>query len=124
MTIHSRRAEKEVISIIGNGFPGKAILHWYSGSISDLKKAVLFGFYFSINSSMTQSKNVINIIRSIPDDKLLLESDSPFIGVNRQSITPPDMSVIIQEIAAIKGISVFKIKHVLKENFKSILEIN
>ncbi|HIT90860.1 MAG TPA: TatD family hydrolase, partial [Candidatus Merdenecus merdavium] len=32
LTVHSRRAEKEVVSIIGNNFPGKVILHWYSGS--------------------------------------------------------------------------------------------
>lgn len=121
LTIHSRRAEKEVISIIGNRFPGKAILHWYSGSISDLEKAVLFGFYFSINSAMTQSKNGVNIIKNIPADRILLESDSPFIGVDRESLVPLDMSQTIREIANIKNISVADFIGVLKGNFKSLI---
>jgi TatD DNase family protein len=121
LSIHSRGAEKEVISIIGNRFPGKVILHWYSGSISELNKAVSFGFYFSINSSMTQSKNGINIIRKIPNDRLLLESDSPFIGVNRESIVPIDMSLMVKEIAAIKRLSFVDFKIILKENFKNLI---
>ena len=40
LTIHSRRAEKEVINIIGDNFSGKVILHWYSGSIKNLEKAL------------------------------------------------------------------------------------
>lgn len=121
LTIHSRRAEKEVISIIGNHFPGKAILHWYSGSISDLEKAASFGFYFSINSAMTQSKNGINIIKNIPADRLLLESDSPFIGVNRESLVPVDMSQTIREIASIKDKSISDLNSILKENFKGLI---
>lgn len=121
LSIHSRCAEKEAISIIGNRFPGKAILHWYSGSISELNKAVSFGFYFSINSSMTQSKNGVNIIRSIPNDRLLLESDSPFIGVNRESIVPVDMSLMVNEIAAIKRLSIVDFEIILKKNFKNLI---
>lgn len=121
LTIHSRRAEKEVISIVGNRFPGKAILHWYSGSISDLKKAVSYGFYFSINSAMVKSKNGINIIQSIPEDRLLLESDSPFIGVNRESLKPIDMSYTIKEIANIKGLTYSALNLILKDNFKNII---
>lgn len=121
LTIHSRRAESEVISIIGNDFPGKIILHWYSGSISNLKKALSHGFYFSINSAMTQSKNGINIIRNIPNAKLLLESDSPFIGVDRESLTPIDMSLTICELAKIKNISVFDLNSILKDNFKELI---
>lgn len=121
LTIHSRRAEKEVISIIGNRFPGNAIFHWYSGSISDLEKAVSFGFYFSINSAMTQSKNGINIIKNIPAERLLLESDSPFIGVKNDSLSTFDMSLIVKEIAKIKMIEISESENILKKNFQRLL---
>lgn len=121
LTIHSRRAEKEVISIIGNRFPGKIILHWYSGSISDLEKAVSFGFYFSINYAMTQSKNGINIIKNIPADRLLLESDSPFVGVDKHSIIPLNMQPTISEISTIKQISILELIKILNQNFKTLL---
>lgn len=122
LTIHSRRAEKEVISIIGNNFPGKAILHWYSGSISDLEKAISYGFYFSVNYSMTQSKNGINIIKNIPYDRLLLESDSPFIGVMRDSLTPVDLHLVIQEITKIKNSTLPELSYILRNNFKALIK--
>ena len=121
LTIHSRRAEKDVISIVGNSFPGKAILHWYSGSISDLEKAVSYGFYFSINSAMTQSKNGINIIKNIPLNRLLLESDSPFIGVDKNSVKPYDMKLIIANISNIKQLSSSEMKNTLNQNFRNLI---
>lgn len=121
MTIHSRRAEKQVLSIIGNDFPGKIILHWYSGSIRDLEKAVSYGFYFSINFAMTQSKNGINIIKNIPTDRLLLESDSPFIGVNRESLIPFDFNSTIIEIAKIKNLTLHDLNNNLYLNFKNLI---
>jgi len=121
LTVHSRRAEKEVISIIGNRFPGKVILHWYSGAISDLERAVSYGFYFSVNSAMTQSKNGVNIIRSIPLNRLLLESDSPFVGVDRDSPVPYDMKLIVNSISDIRRISTLKLIDALNRNFKSLI---
>lgn len=121
LTIHSRRAEKDVISIIGDFFPGKVILHWYSGSISDLEKAVSFGFYFSVNIAMTQSKNGINIIKNIPTDRLLLESDSPFIGVNSESLIPFDFNSTRLEIAKIKNLNLHDLNDSLNNNFKKLI---
>ncbi len=78
LTIHSRRAEKEVIDMIGPHFPGKIILHWYSGSLRELDRAVSHGFFFSVNHTMTQSENGKKIINRLPPDRILLETDGPF----------------------------------------------
>lgn len=122
LTIHSRCAENEIISIISNRFPGKIILHWYSGSLKDLNTAISYGFYFSINSSMIQSKNGINIIRNIPVHRILLESDSPFIGVDRASQNPFDMDITVNGISRVKNISVIELKNILKVNFKNLIK--
>lgn len=81
LTVHSRRAEKEVIDIIGNNYPCKTILHWYSGSIKELERAIDFGFYFSINIAMLNSEKGEKIIQAIPDDRILTETDAPFISI-------------------------------------------
>ena len=56
ISIHSREAEKEVIDIIGTDFKFTPILHWYSGTIRNLKIACERGYYFSVNLSMTRTK--------------------------------------------------------------------
>lgn len=122
LTIHSRRSEEEIISIIGDDFPGKIILHWYSGSLKRLDKALDNGYYFSINSEMVRSKNGVNIIKRIPVDRLLLESDSPFIGVNRERNITYDMHLLIKNISLLKDIPSGKINITLKKNFKALIE--
>lgn len=88
ITIHSRKATSDVISMIGNNFDGKVILHWYSGGIRDLETAIKYGFYFSINYPMTISESGKRIIERLPIDKILLESDGPFTTFNSTEFTP------------------------------------
>lgn len=121
LTVHSRRAEKEVVSIIGNNFPGKVILHWYSGSLNYLENALSYGYYFSVNSAMLQSKNGINIIKNIPLNRLLLESDSPFVGVDKNSVEPYNMKSIIANISNIKQLSTSEITKTLNQNFRNLI---
>src|SRR6185312_11432963 len=56
LTVHSRRSASDVISVIGDRFPGKAILHWFSGSRAEVDRAIAFGFFFSVGPAMVRSK--------------------------------------------------------------------
>ena len=68
ITIHSRRAVRQVLNIIGDRFRFKPILHWFTGSKEELLSAVENGFYFSINKSMMNTKkfqSMFSLIRTI-----------------------------------------------------------
>ena len=78
ITIHSRRAVRQVLRIIGNNYRFKPILHWFTGSNDELLEAVDAGFYFSINGAIMTSKRFIALLPLIPKERLLLETDSPF----------------------------------------------
>ena len=92
ISIHSRGAETEVVDIIGTDFKFTPILHWYSGTIGNLKKACDRGYYFSVNSSMIRTKKFAQMLGYIPHDKILLETDSPFTS-NKLSQTDSLKSV-------------------------------
>lgn len=79
ITIHSRRSASKVIDLIGTGFKFKPILHWFTGNKSELIAAVNAGFYFSLNIAMMRSAKFLKLLPLIPHDKILLETDSPFI---------------------------------------------
>lgn len=72
LSVHSRIAENEVIDLVGPNFNGKVILHWFNGNITQLKKAVQYGYYFSINSQMVQSKNGQKLIFNMLSPSSLL----------------------------------------------------
>lgn len=119
LTVHSRRAEKEVISTIGNSFKGKVILHWYSGTLKEMERALDFGFYFSVNFAMTNSDNGKKIIERIPKDRLLLETDGPFVSDENSPSTPSTVKKTLKRVAQIKGGSDLT-EHFVR-NFRNLL---
>lgn len=78
ITIHSRRAVRQVLDIVGSNYRFKPILHWFTGSSEELREAIEAGFYFSVNGAMMTSKRFLSLLPSIPKERLLLETDSPF----------------------------------------------
>lgn len=78
ITIHSRRAVRQVLDIIGDRFRFKPVLHWFTGSKEELLNAVERGFYFSVNKSMMNTKKFQSILPLLPKERLLFETDSPF----------------------------------------------
>lgn len=121
LTVHSRQSADEIVSIIGDNFNGKVILHWYSGNTSTLQAAVSSGYYFSINYSMVNSKTGISIINEIPTDRLLLETDAPFIKLLEEPFRPNDIPKIISRMAEILKMSYEELHSILWNNFNTII---
>lgn len=119
LSVHSRKAEKEVIDIIGSSFKGKVILHYYSGPLKQLERAIDAGFYFSINHSMTKTKNGRTIISRIPIEKLLSETDAPFVTFGNNS--SDQLEETISNISQIIYLDPNKIKEQIFANFKRVI---
>lgn len=78
LTIHSRRAEKEVMRILQEVSSCSVIMHWYSGPLALIDEGLKRGYYYSINHQMLQSHNGRKIVDYIPINRILFESDAPF----------------------------------------------
>lgn len=116
LSIHSRKAEADVIDIIENT-TCKVILHWYSGSVGKIKKAVANNFYFSINHQMITSDHGRQIINNIPIDNILIESDAPFTSNLNKRYSLDYQNQIYTFLSEIHHLSEEEVSHVLKENF-------
>ena len=78
ISVHSRRAEKELLSLLKEYKIRNVIFHWYSGPVSFIDDILAEGYYFSINQAMTISPNGGKIIKAIPYDRMLTETDAPY----------------------------------------------
>lgn len=78
ISVHSRKAEKELFDLLCEYNIPNVIFHWYSGPIDLIPSIISKGYYFSINEAMTISKNGRTIIKEIPRSRILTESDAPF----------------------------------------------
>ena len=78
VSVHSRRAEKELLSLLCEYEIKNVIFHWYSGPIDLIPVILAQGFYFSVNEAMCLSKNGRAIIEKIPKERVLTETDAPY----------------------------------------------
>ncbi len=88
LTIHSRRAAADIISMVGNSFQGTAILHWFTGAAKEVERAAAYGMYFSVNPAMVLSEKGRSLISAMPVDRVLTESDGPIcegVGTRMQT---------------------------------------
>ncbi len=122
LTIHSRNSVDDVLSIIGSRFNSKFILHWYSGNLKNIDVAVANGAYFSINNAMFNSNNGVKIINHVPTDRLLLESDYPFVmNKNKTSFRVTDINETAHNLAILRNKDYDEMLKILNTNFRKIL---
>lgn len=115
LSIHSRRASHEVVQRLRGGFPGTAILHWFSGTAQEVE-ALSEHVWFSVNTAMTASEQGRKRIRRFPRDRILLESDGPYIQVEGRPAVPSDLERVLQFFSGEWQMSLEKTAARLQEN--------
>ena len=121
ITVHSRRSAKDVIAAVDAGFPGTVILHWFSGTPSELDQAVTKGLYFSVNPAMTLSRYGQALIARIPRERTLTETDGPFVETEGRPCQPMEVSRVIDYLAGIWRVPSDTAREVVGENFARLL---
>lgn len=122
ISIHSRGAASKVLSIIKK-YPscGTPILHWFSGSITELKEAIEMRCYFSVNSLMLKSKKGIDLASRIPSELMLPESDGPFATLNGKPIMPWEAMDVCFVLSDIWSVPLQEAKVKVMENCDALL---
>jgi len=121
ISLHSRRAEIEVLELLLKHKIKNAIFHWYSGGITILRQILENGYYFSINPFMVNSKSGQKLISEIPLDKLLTETDSPYTMIGKRETRPIDVKVVIDYLAKSNGASIEFIENKIHSNFRDLI---
>lgn len=78
VSVHSRKAEKELLALLCEYEIENVIFHWYSGPVDLIPDILAQGYYFSVNEAMCLSKNGRAIIEKISRERLLTETDAPY----------------------------------------------
>ena len=123
LSVHSRRSATDVISTIGDRFPGKVILHWFSGTRRELERAIAFGFYFSVGPTMVRSKTGLTLLAAMPGDRVLTETDGPFVETGGRPARPSDIAMVIREISQLWGQPPDETKAIVSRNFESLTSL-
>jgi TatD DNase family protein len=113
--VHSRMAEKESIEILEEMKAKKVIMHCFSGSFKLVKRIVENDWYLSIPSSVKYNEHFQKIAKEIEIDKLLCETDSPFLHPDKKKDNLPENVIeSYKKISEIKKIDLKKVEKPLK----------
>ena len=129
IVIHTRDAYVDTINILKeNSVNKKGIFHCCPLNRELVREALNLGYYISLSGVITfkNAKNADDIINMIPDDKLLIETDSPYLspepvrGKRNNSI---NVKYVAEKIANVKEMTAQKIADITNENAKKIFNI-
>lgn len=99
LVIHSRKAEKEAVESLISAKAGRVLLHYFSGSPELAQKAAEAGFFFTTPPVKSNSRK--KMLAGIPLDRILLESDCPYVAK-----VPSGAAEAASLVAEAKGISI------------------
>ena len=121
VSLYSRGAEETVLAILDEFQVKMAVFHWYSGPLTVLDRAIEAGFYFSVNPAMIRSEKGQRILTRIPRDRVLTETDGPYVRVVSRPAEPRDVAEVIKFLATVWGDSVEDASARVLDNYRQIV---
>lgn len=124
--VHSRDAIQDTYSILRNNVV-RGVLHCYSDSAQMAKNFVKLGYYISISGTVTwkNAREPLEVIKSVPLDRLLIETDCPYLTPvpNRGKRNEPSNVVYIgKKICEELGISQELFKMQINDNYHRLFD--
>jgi TatD DNase family protein len=116
LVIHSRDATEAVIALLEKHKTKAVQMHMFTKR-SLLKRIIDNGWFVSVNTLLLRSKNVKKIVRDCPLEQLMLETDSPWLGIDKDGKLKPKFIVRNEPIAVrLVADKVAQIKKINLEN--------
>jgi TatD DNase family protein len=81
LIIHCRDAHEDMIQLLREHAGGmQGVIHSFNGSVAQAKEYIDIGFYLGLNAIITYSKDYEEMVKSLPLEKMLLETDAPYLA--------------------------------------------
>lgn len=126
IVIHTREAVMDTLQILKeNKVENKGVFHCCPLNRELVKEGLKLGFYISFAGPVTfkNSKNANEIVTMVPNDRMLIETDSPYLSpepFRGRRNDPRNVKYIAQKIADIKGLKLEDVANITYENVKKI----
>ena len=128
--IHSREAEEETFDLL-NSYKGsdlKILMHCFTGSLEFSKKLLTLGAFFSASGIITfkNSLDLQKTFKSIPLEKLLIETDSPFLApipMRGKKNEPSFIKYTLEKLSTLKETTVERMSDITTNNFNKLFNL-
>ena len=122
--VHDRESHEDTMKLLKKHRP-KGVVHCFSGSAEMAKEIIKLGMYIGIGGAVTfkNAKKPVEVVKEIPLDRLLLETDAPYmtpVPFRGQRCDSSHIAYTAEKIAEIKGMDVQQIIDICNENARRL----
>lgn len=118
--VHDRDAHEDTLEILKEYKP-KGVVHSFSGSVEMAKELIKIGMYIGIGGVITfkNAKKLPDVVKMLPEDKILLETDAPYLAPVPYRSKTNNSSLIYLTAEKIAEFRCTNTKNILKQTFKN-----
>jgi TatD DNase family protein len=127
LIIHTRNARQDTLNILKNGQAQRCggVIHCFTEDLAFAEAAMELGFYISISGIVTfrQAKELKDVVKQLPLERLLIETDSPYLAPipHRGKENQPAYVVeVAAYIAQLKGVSLSEVAEKTSKNYRDL----
>ncbi len=129
VTIHCREAHGDLYPILRAHAPIRGVIHCFSGTWPDAENYLGLNFYLSIAGPVTypSAKDLREVVQRIPLDRMLLETDCPFLPPQKfrgKRNEPSYVRFAAEEIATVQGLSVEEVMATTSRNARNLFGLS
>jgi TatD DNase family protein len=121
LNVHSRSAGRHAMALLLDRGASRVQMHAFDGKASAALPGVEAGYYFSIPPSVLRSPQKQKLVRRLPLTSLLVETDSPVLGPEREKRNEPaNIHIAVRAISELKSVPEEEVVQVLYENTRRL----
>ncbi|HAB53737.1 MAG TPA: hydrolase TatD [Ignavibacteriales bacterium] len=129
--LHCREAHEDLLktlktwTLVGNK-PLRGVLHSFSGTMAQAQQYLAMGFNLGFNGIITFARDYDEVVRGMPLDKLLVETDCPYLTptpFRGKRNEPSYVKYVAEKVAELRGVSVAEVAEVTTDNARKLFKI-
>ncbi|OQB13533.1 MAG: putative deoxyribonuclease YjjV [Deltaproteobacteria bacterium ADurb.Bin207] len=124
LILHSRKAEQRTLDIVLEMGITRADFHCFGGKLKLAKQIAEKGFYLSIPPVVIRSQAFQRIVQEVPLDRLLTETDAPYMGPDAgERNEPSTIPRAVAAMAELVHLPVEQVRDILRQNCRDLFGV-
>ncbi|MHA1237863.1 MAG: TatD family hydrolase [Candidatus Odinarchaeia archaeon] len=125
LIVHSRSAGKKCLETLASVGAKKVLMHAFDGRAKYALEGVDLGYFFSIPTSVVRSGQKQKLVKALPLENILFETDSPVLAPVRGEVnTPENLPLVAEKVAEIKRVPIEKVCEIVYANSVKFFNLN
>ena len=119
LIVHTRKAFEDTVAVIKEFSKARGVFHCYYAGKDGIKDVLDLDFFFGFDGNLTYDPGLQNVVKMIPLEKILLETDSPYLApvpLRGSQNEPKNVIIVAAKLAELKGVSLEEIEKVTSAN--------